>query len=208
MCGLLQKFFNHAVQILWPIMTSVQRKHSELCQCVKRFASFVKCHVLDIMYVCDIHVFQGGYQIIWCDMGFLPIKFYFQEPIHQKRGIADQKVCFDPFREPVVYRTRVKACLHNPEAVFNLVSFMGYSQYVFCRVRKVCCHSIVPIILFFFCNLFSSRIYSTVAFSPDFVLETRFMNRLTSFGPFLISSGSFVSRSFFARSTCRLRTVL
>ncbi len=70
-------------------------------------------------------------------MCFLLIKLYFQEPVHQQCGIADQELCFNPFRESVVYRTGIKACLHDPKAVFNLISFMGYGEYVFCRVRKI-----------------------------------------------------------------------
>ncbi len=48
-----------------------------------------------------------------------------------------EKHCFNPFRESVVYRTGIKACLHDPKTVFNLISFMGYGEYVFCRVRKI-----------------------------------------------------------------------
>ena len=41
-----------------------------------------------------------------------------------------------------------------------------------------------------------------------FVCVTLFINLFISFGPFLISSGSFFSNSFLARSICRSRTAL
>ena len=37
---------------------------------------------------------------------------------------ADQEMRPDPFREPVVYGTAVKVCFHDPETVFDLVSFL------------------------------------------------------------------------------------
>ena len=57
-------------------------------------------------------------------MCFLVIKHNFQKPVYQQCGIADQEMRPDPFREPVVYGTAVKVCFHDPETVFDLVSFL------------------------------------------------------------------------------------
>lgn len=53
--------------------------------------SFV-CHIRNAG---DIHIFQGGDQILRGHMGALVIQFGFQETVYQQRSKADQEMCPD-----------------------------------------------------------------------------------------------------------------
>ena len=109
-------------------MASVQGEHGQMRQGIEGPASFVKSHMINVIHVCDVHVLQRGYQIIRCDMCLLGVKHDFQKPVYQQRGIVDQEMCLDPFREPVVYGAVIKVCFHDLETVFNLISFLRHRK--------------------------------------------------------------------------------
>lgn len=49
-------------------MVPVQWQHDHLCQGIQSFAAFVQRHVINIVYVYNVHVLQCCYQIFWYDM--------------------------------------------------------------------------------------------------------------------------------------------
>ena len=147
-------------------MEPVQLQGRESGQRVKGFASGIESHILYIMYIGHIHVLQSSNQVVRGDMGVLVVQLCFQQAVYQQGRIADQKMCPDPLRQPVVDGPAGKICLHNPKAVFNLIPFVGHCQYVLCRVQQVGGDGIITIIPFLFFNLFLIKLILNLCLLP------------------------------------------
>ena len=62
-------------------------------------------------------------------MCFLVIKHNFQKPVYQQCGIADQEMCLDPFRKPVVYG--------RPSKFVFIIRKQSSTWYLFCDTARI-----------------------------------------------------------------------
>ena len=100
--------------IQWQIENSYQ-----ISECA---ASGVQSFVIDVEFFSDIHILQSCSDFFHCMVLLSVIQLYFYQTVYKQGSIADKKVCFDPFGIVMEYRSCVKACLHDPETVFDLIS--------------------------------------------------------------------------------------